>query len=89
MELLQGLWHEGQGVRLVGVGVSGFDGGVTQLTLDDGAPSADEARRDRSALGRVTDVLRERYGEDAVGFGRDLRFKGLTSDTAPMNKSDF
>ena len=51
--------------------------------------SADEARRDRSALGRVTDVLRERYGEDAVGFGRDLRFKGLTSDTAPMNKSDF
>ena len=89
VELLQGLWHEGQGVRLVGVGVSGFDGGATQLTLDDGAPSADEARRDRSALGRVTDVLRERYGEDAVGFGRDLRFKGLTSDTAPMNKSDF
>ena len=47
------------------------------------------AARDLSALGRVTDAVRERFGDAAVSYGRDLRFSGRTSDTAPMNKSDF
>ena len=38
------------------------------------------------ALGRVTDALRDRFGDDAVGYGRDLRFRDRTSDTAPMHR---
>lgn len=89
LSLLDELWHEGVPVRLVGVGVSGFDGGEEQLALfgDDEALE----RRDASlaALERVRDALRDRYGDDAVSYGRDLRFSDRTSDTAPMNKSDF
>ena len=89
LPLLDELWHEGVPVRLVGVGVSGFDGGEEQLALfgDDEAPERRDASLD--ALERVRDALRDRYGDDAVSYGRDLRFSDRTSDTAPMNKSDF
>lgn len=91
--LLGELWSPGEHVRLVGVGVSGFgetDG--EQLSLFDG-PAEGEGRgqrpRDRSALGRVTDELRERFGDEAVSYGRDLRFRGRTSDTMPMHKDAY
>lgn len=85
-ELLDELWHDGVSVRLLGVGISGFDETKTeQMSLF----SPDEAsERDRSALGRTTDAVRERFGDAALGYGRDLRFIGRTSDTAPMGKSD-
>ena len=87
LALLDELWQPGMRVRLLGVGVSGFDDDrPAQMSLFGGG--ADEAGegRDRSALGRVADALRERFGDDAVGYGRDLRFKDRTSDTAPMHK---
>lgn len=89
LRLLAELWHEGVPVRLVGVGASGFDGGEEQLSLLDALNEGPPGGRDRSALGRVTDALRERYGDDAIGYGRDLRFRDATTDTAPMNKADF
>jgi DNA polymerase-4 len=90
VELAGELWHEGAPVRLLGVGVSGFDARrPEQLELfGAGEPGAPEGEGG-SALGRVTDELRERFGDDAVSYGRDLRFRGRTSDTTPMNKSDF
>ena len=92
VRLLDEAWNEGVPVRLVGVGVSGFsDEAPEQLTLFDGAGSEGpngSPGRDLSALGRVTDALRERFGDDAVSYGRDLRFRDRTSDTAPMGKSD-
>ena len=84
-ELLDEVWQPGQRVRLLGVGVSGFEGGAaSQLSLF-GEGDGGQAR-DRSALGRVTDALRERFGDDAVGYGRDLRFRDRISDTAPMHR---
>lgn len=86
VELLDELWRPGDHVRLVGVGVSGFGGEPPeQLSL---FADAEEGPRDRSTLGRACDELRERFGEDAVVYGRDLRFRGRTSDTAPTGKSD-
>lgn len=87
--LLDELWQPGDHVRLVGVGVSGFDDATAeQLSLfSEGTPAA--RGRDLAALSRVTDELRDRFGDDAVGYGRDLRFRGRTSDTMPMNKDDF
>ena len=89
--LLDEVWAPGMPARLVGVGVSGFDGpGAEQLALfGDSAGGDAGATRDLSALGRVTDAVRDRFGDAAVGYGRDLRFRQRTSDTAPLNKSDF
>lgn len=89
--LLDEVWAPGMRVRLVGVGVSGFDGArAEQLSLFGGDHGADGpgAERDRSELGRVTDRLRDRFGDGVVGYGRDLRFQGHTTGTAPMHKGD-
>ena len=32
------------------------------------------------------DALRERFGDNVISYGRDLRFRERTSDTQPMNK---
>ena len=57
-------------VRLIGVGVSGFEaGGPAQLSLlPPAAPQKDEARRGK--LDKAVDALRARYGREAVVRGR-------------------
>ena len=67
--ILEGL-ELGDRVRLVGLGVSGFEaGGPTQLSLMPERRSVtDERRRDR--LNQAVDALRSRYGGDAVMRGR-------------------
>ncbi len=40
-------------------------------------------------LSKAKDMVRQRFGNDAISYGRDLRFRDRTSDTAPMNKPDF
>jgi len=59
-ELFETNWR-GQRVRLIGVGVSGFDEEGRQLGLWD-APKVKEDRR----LQSVIDSLRDRFGEDAI-----------------------
>ena len=85
--LLSSLWSEGTPVRLVGVGLSDFSGGRgRQMGLFDGM--AGDGPRGQTALSRLTDALRDRFGDDAVSYGRDLRFRGHTTGTAPMGKND-
>lgn len=90
-ELLEEVWSPGMPVRLLGVGLSGFgEKGAhpQQLGLfQDEGPSGRQGR-DRSALSRATDSVRDRFGTEAVSYGRDLRFKGKVSDTAPMHKDE-
>ncbi len=90
--LLDSLWREGTGVRLVGVAVSGFDGIKPQqmgLFDETGDAPAQEQPRDLRALAVATDDIRKRFGNAAVSYGRDLRFIKTESDTAPMDKRDF
>jgi DNA polymerase-4 len=65
--LLDALWAPGVGVRLLGVGVSGFGDAPLQLALLDEASGARDDRR--AAIDRAVDELRERFGDDAVRFG--------------------
>jgi DNA polymerase-4 len=65
--LLDALWAPGVGVRLLGVGVSGFGDAPVQLALLDEASEARDERR--AAIDRAVDELRERFGDDAVRFG--------------------
>lgn len=69
--LLDSLWASGVGVRLLGVGVTGFGSVPLQLTL----PTDSEEVRDdrRRVIERAVDELRERFGEDAVRFGTRRR----------------
>lgn len=65
--LLDGLWAPGVGLRLLGVGVTGFDDVAVQLTLPtEGEQAQDERRR---VIEKAVDDLRERFGDDAVRFG--------------------
>lgn len=76
--LLPQIWHEGTGVRLVGVGLSGFgrEAEPQQLALNlDGAPEP-AAPRDLHALSEAADEIRRRFGSSAVSYGRDMRLKG-------------
>jgi DNA polymerase-4 len=70
-DLLREAWSPGIGVRLVGVGVSGFDIVARQLDLL-GDPS-DRSESERKDLVRGIDAVRERFGADAIRFGRELR----------------
>ena len=69
-ELLDSLWTEGTPVRLVGVGVSGFDSAYEQLSLFDDSTNDND---NKQALAEVTDRLRARFGNDALTYGRDYR----------------
>ncbi len=89
VRLLEGLWQEGTPVRLVGVGISDFSGAHgRQMGLFDEAAAEDGHAHDHAALSQLTDALRDRFGDDAVSYGRDLRFKDRTTGTAPMGKND-
>lgn len=81
-ELLHQAWSPGVGLRLLGVGVSGFEERTVQLDLlgasGDVASVADSgeagnAPRSREGLVRGIDAVRERFGDDAVLFGRELK----------------
>ena len=71
-ELVHSLWTPGVGVRLLGVGVSGFDEQAEQLSLDQMASDVDTYATERSDLVRGIDAVREKFGDSAVRFGRDL-----------------
>ncbi|WP_322150455.1 DNA polymerase IV [Paratractidigestivibacter sp.] len=88
LRLLPQIWSPGMKVRLLGVGVSGFDEAEpVQLGLF----QTDQEVRDEKAerLAAATDALKARFGDDSVRYGRDLRFDGRVSDTQPMNKEKF
>lgn len=68
-DLLREAWSPGVGLRLLGVGVSGFLQAAEQLDLL--SPGDDQGPR-RELLSGI-DAVRARFGPDAVRFGRELR----------------
>lgn len=76
-ELVRSIWTPGVGVRLLGVGISGFEKRSEQLTLipepASGTPAEKPAPPQRRGdLVRGIDAVRARFGDEAVHFGRDL-----------------
>jgi len=75
-DLLREAWSPGIGLRLLGVGVSGFEERAEQLGLLDTEHTEEQGGslgRSREGLVRGIDAVRERFGDDAVKFGRELR----------------
>jgi DNA polymerase-4 len=68
-QLFDQTWPPGKRVRLVGVGVTGFDTPAYQLSLWDAPPA--EAHRLQDAL----DELRDRFGSGAIRRGSQLFYE--------------
>lgn len=75
-DLLASVWTEGMRVRLAGVGVSDFgpDRHGVQTDLFCSVDERGAMASDRRELAVTLDALRERFGNDAVSFGRSTRF---------------
>jgi DNA polymerase-4 len=43
----------------------------------------------RAGLAKATDIVRDRFGEGAVQFGRELRTKGNLTGTTSKNPADY
>ncbi len=74
LELVMGVWTRGVGVRLLGVGLSGFQESAEQLTFDATdaqTPTPAATPRARKARAGI-DAVREKFGDEAVVYGRDL-----------------
>ena len=66
LDLLDDAWAEGAGLRLLGVGLSGFEDSVEQLDLLDDS-SGDDGRDD--AIVESMEAVRERFGRRAISRG--------------------
>ncbi|MGI6221543.1 MAG: DNA polymerase IV [Coriobacteriales bacterium] len=97
-KLVDEVWAPGAGLRLVGVGVSEFGKRAEQLSLFDAneANTAEDAvdpgehgsmaPEESSRLAWATDAVKDRFGEKAVRFGRELRFDGRDTGTMAQQK---
>lgn len=78
LELLDDFWREGMQARLIGIGMSGFDheGGVqTDLFCEMDETGAQAS--DKRSLSVALDAVRDKFGADAVSFGRQTRFDNI------------
>ena len=89
-DMLDDLWQPGMALRLVGVAVTGFeqDSACEQLSLFPEPRSGSDvaARRD---LQKATDKVKERFGESALRYGRELRMSGTDTGTTSKNPADY
>ena len=94
------IWKPGMRVRLVGVAVTHFNDEhcVEQGTLFDATEFEPEKTPDPKPgigeaagrnLSKATDKVKDRFGEGAVFFGRDLQFREKTTGTAAKNPADY
>lgn len=97
--MIDDIWIPGARVRLLGVAVTHFDEApVVQESLFDGsafegqrpeeAPLIEDETKRRELL-RATDALRDRFGDDTVHFGFELRQAGNTTGSSSKNVEDY
>lgn len=94
--LLDDVWHPGTALRLVGAQASNFEVGgeaprqLSLFSLDgDGDSESIAPSPDRRALHAATDSVRDRFGEDAVQYGRELRTNANLTGSGSKNPADY
>lgn len=79
--LIDEIWRPGDSVRLVGLGISGFEAHNEQLGLfaDEELPAGN------AELLSAADKIRDKFGDGMLKFGRELKIRHETSGTTGMN----
>lgn len=79
--LIDEIWRPGDSVRLVGLGISGFEAHDEQLGLfaDEELPAGN------AKLLSAADKIRDKFGDGMLKFGRELKIRHETSGTTGMN----
>lgn len=98
-QMLDEVWAPGIPVRLLGVGMSGFEGNeVLQESLfddadlgivDDEPKSRIQNEDKRRGLLSATDAVKNKFGETAVRYGRDFRQGKNTTGSMAKNPEDY
>lgn len=95
-DMLDELWSPGVLVRLVGVGVSGFDGEIVQERLFDEGFEVQRATSplltdpgEKAALLDAKDLIADKFGEHSLHFGHELSSFGQTTNSSSKNPSDY
>jgi DNA polymerase-4 len=95
-DLLDQVWQPGTKLRLIGVAVSSFDQRPEQLSLFGESQTKTEEHRllkkrgtGRRALIKATDKVKNRFGEEAVSYGREMRFRDRDTGTIAQKKDDY
>ena len=93
-EMLDDLWQPGMALRLVGVAVTGFedDAEAEQLSLFEAEASSRPgggSSQARASLVSATDKVKDRFGEHALRFGRELRLSGTDTGSSAKNPADY
>ena len=90
-DMLDDLWQTGMPLRLVGVAVTDFDENQVPEQLALFEPDEPEAAENASHrnLQAATDKVKERFGEGALQYGRELRFRGADTGTTSKNPADY
>ncbi len=96
--MLDDVWHEGQEVRLIGVGVSGFDAHPHQESLFADEANTDEAtahtranlphlnHEAQASLLHARDIIADKFGDDVLHFGHEIRsYDNLTGSSSRHN----
>ena len=98
--MLNEVWDGWEPLRLVGVGVSGFNDDPVQGTLFDIAPNGEtnegsinsplirKAEANKKLL-EANDLIAQRFGENAVRFGHELRTYQETTGSSAKNPEDY
>jgi len=74
-DLFLSAWTPRQPVRLIGVGVSGFDAADQQLDLWQEDTGDEQTQAEKRRLQSALDDLRSRFGESIIQRGSDLKRK--------------
>lgn len=98
--MLNEVWDGWEPLRLVGVGVSGFESEPVQETLFDIAPITEandhstdsplirNAEANKKLL-ETNDLIAQKFGENAVRFGHELRTYQETTGSSAKNPEDY
>lgn len=98
--MIDDLWEPGMKIRLLGVAVTHFeteDNGQESLfdaslfdasKADEAAPLIEDDAKRRRLIENL-DALRDRFGDDTVRFGFELRNQGNTTGSSSKNVEDY
>ena len=84
-ELVGQIWRPGDAVRLVGLGISGFDAHDEQMDLFALTPDAAPGKANNRELLSAADAVRDKFGDDKLKFGRQLKLRAETTGTSSKN----